>query len=77
MERPQTIWLGSHATSFVALCEECLSRPEDPFDTLAYRAAKVSGSLRADADVGFTRCRRGHRLCVRRSSRTPLRAARR
>jgi hypothetical protein len=26
----------------------------------------VEGTLRADADVGFTTCRRGHRIVVRR-----------
>jgi hypothetical protein len=65
----QTIWVESAATSFVALCEECLADPDDPFDALAYRAAKVVGSLRAEADVGFARCRRGHRLSIRRAAR--------
>jgi hypothetical protein len=69
MERQQTIWLESVATTFVALCEECLADPDDPLDALAYRAAKVSGSLRAEADVGFARCRRGHRLSIRRAAR--------
>ena len=69
MTRQQTIWLESAATSFVALCEECLADPDDPSDTFGYRAAKVSGSLRADADVGFARCRRGHRLSIRRTAR--------
>jgi hypothetical protein len=73
----QTIWLESAATTFVGLCERCLEDPDDPLDALAYRAAKVAGSLRADADVGFTRCRRGHRLSIRRTSLGPLTAARR
>jgi hypothetical protein len=65
----QTVWLESTATTYTALCEECLAHPADPYDTLAYRAAKVFGSLRAEADVGFTRCRRGHRLSIRRVAR--------
>jgi len=77
MASQQTIWLESAATTFVALCEECLSDPDDPLDALSYRAAKVAGSLRAEADVGFARCRRGHRLSIRRTSLAPLTAARR
>jgi hypothetical protein len=73
----QTVWLESAATTFIALCEQCLNDPDDPFDALGYRAAKVSGSLRAEADVGFARCRRGHRLSIRRTSLAPLTAARR
>jgi hypothetical protein len=69
MTARQTIWLESRATRFTALCDACLADPEDPLDMLGYRLAKVSGSLRMDADVGFTRCRRGHRLSVRRAAR--------
>jgi hypothetical protein len=29
----------------------------------------VEGTLRRDADVGFTTCRRGHRIIVRRVGR--------
>ena len=65
----QTVWLESRATTYTALCEECLAHPADPYQVLAYRAAKVFGSLRAEADVGFTRCRRGHRLSIRRVAR--------
>jgi hypothetical protein len=67
----QIIWLGAGSVSFTAICEECLADPDDPDDGLAYRLAKVQGSLRAEADVGFTRCRRGHRLSVRRGTRGP------
>jgi hypothetical protein len=65
----QVIWLGSDATTFAALCEECLAEPDQPA-TLAYRAAKVNGRLRAEADVGFARCDRGHRISIRRIGRT-------
>jgi len=63
----QIVWLSSGATTFAAMCEACLTEPEHPEDVLSYRAAKVEGSLRIEADVGFTRCRRGHRLCIRRT----------
>jgi hypothetical protein len=72
---PQTVWLDSTATTYTALCEQCLEHPEDPFDALKYRAAKVSGSLRSEADVGFSRCRRGHRLSIRRAARPAVEAA--
>jgi hypothetical protein len=65
----QVVWLASEATSFVAICEACLLDPADERGHLGYRAAKVEGSLRREADVRFIRCRRGHRLCVRRTSR--------
>jgi hypothetical protein len=66
----QIIWMGPEATTFAGLCEECLATPDDPDDSLAYRAAKVAGRLRKDADVGFTRCDRGHPIRVRRIGRT-------
>jgi len=66
----QVIWLRADATTFAALCEECLSNPDTPQPTLSYRAAKVAGRLRSDADVGFTRCDRGHPIAVRRVGRS-------
>ena len=65
----QVIWLQASATSFGALCEQCLAE-RDVVGPFAYRAAKVAGRLRADADVGFTRCDRGHPISVRRIGRT-------
>jgi hypothetical protein len=58
----QHVWLGPEATSFEEPCEACLALRE-PFtaDQLL-----VHGSLRREADVGFTTCRRGHRIIVRR-----------
>jgi hypothetical protein len=32
----------------------------------------VHGTLRRDADVGFTTCRRGHRIVMRRIAPRPL-----
>ena len=65
----QVVWLASDATSFVAICEACLVDPAADGGHLGYRAAKVEGSLRREADVRFIRCRRGHRLSVRRTAR--------
>jgi hypothetical protein len=65
----QVIWVRDGVTSFTCLCEECLSEPEPEVGTYAYRAAKVAGHLRVDADVGFTRCHRGHRISIRRVGR--------
>ena len=61
MER-QHVWLGPEATSFDELCEACLAIREE-LDNETY---VVHGTLRADADVGFTTCRRGHRIVMRR-----------
>jgi hypothetical protein len=66
----QVIWLKAGVTTFHGLCEQCLSYPDERLEQLSYRAAKVAGRLRADADVGFTRCDRGHRISVRRIGRT-------
>jgi len=61
----QTIYLRADATRFSELCDACLSADEGPL-AARHRAAKVEGSLRADVDVGFRSCRRGHRILVRR-----------
>jgi len=66
----QVIWLRVEATAFAGLCEECLAQPDgEPQARLGYRAAKVAGRLRPEADVGFTRCDRGHPISVRRIGR--------
>ena len=70
MTRRQVIWLSGEATTFAALCEECLAAPAASGGALSYRSAKVAGRLRLDADVGFTCCDRGHRLAVRRLVRS-------
>jgi hypothetical protein len=64
------IWLRADATTFSGLCDECLTRGQAPVAALSYRAAKIAGRLRTDADVGFTRCDRGHPISVRRVGRT-------
>ena len=64
----QHVWLGPDATSFAEPCEACLSVRE----SLKARHAMVRGTLRRDADVGFTSCSRGHRIVVRRLGREEL-----
>ena len=57
----QHVWLGPEATSFDEPCEACLTMREE-----LESEALVHGTLRADADVGFTTCPRGHRIVMRR-----------
>ena len=64
----QHVWLGPDATSFAEPCEACLSTRE----SVLARHAMVRGTLRRDADVGFTTCTRGHRIIVRRLGRQSL-----
>ena len=80
MDERQVIWLQSSATQFAAICDLCIADADDEPSPLRYWQAKVTGSLRLDADVGFSRCQRGHRLCVTRVARAlapPTAAARR
>ena len=70
----QHVWVGPETTSFEASCEACLARRNDQVDhwdqwSVSVSAAVVEGTLRRDADVGFTTCRRGHRIIVRRVGR--------
>jgi hypothetical protein len=58
----QHVWLGPEATSFDELCEACLTA-RAAFESESFL---VHGTLRADADVGFTTCPRGHRIVMRR-----------
>jgi len=66
----QHVWLGPEATTFDEPCEACLSLHE----SLSTDALLVHGTLRRDADVGFTTCRRGHRIVVHRVARRLARA---
>jgi hypothetical protein len=61
----QHVWLMPGATSFDEPCEACMLLRE----SLAADSVVAHGTLRADADVGFTVCRRGHRIVVRRIAR--------
>jgi hypothetical protein len=69
----QHVWVGPDATRFESSCEVCLSRRGGWADTygwsLSVDEALVVGTLRRDADVGFTTCRRGHRIVVHRVGR--------
>jgi hypothetical protein len=57
----QHVWLGPEATSFDEPCEACLAVREFQLD-----GCVVHGTLRPEADVGFTTCKRGHRIVMRR-----------
>ena len=70
----QHVWVGPEATSFEAPCEACLARRNDEW-SLAVDMLQIVGTLRRDADVGFTTCPRGHRIVVRRVGRTFARAS--
>ena len=67
------IWLGAEATHFAVPCEAC--RDESGWSQ-RLAPTVVEGTLRPEADVGFTTCRRGHRIRVRRIARLRVVAAR-
>ena len=62
MKERQHVWLGPEATTFDEPCDACLTVRE----SLHADACVVHGTLRRDADVGFTTCRRGHRIVMHR-----------
>ena len=64
--------MNSSATAFSDCCEECLGSPDVYGGSIGHRAAAVQGTMRAEVDVAFTTCRRGHRIVVRRAVRAPL-----
>jgi hypothetical protein len=66
LDEHQVIWLGADATSFAVPCERC---GEERRWASLIEVSVVEGSLRREADVGFTACPRGHRIRVRRISR--------
>ncbi|MGE5273608.1 MAG: hypothetical protein ACM3QU_07585 [Verrucomicrobiota bacterium] len=67
------IWLGADATDYAVPCEAC---EEDGASTDSLQPTLVEGTLRREADVGFTTCWRGHRIRVRRIARLRVAAAR-
>ncbi len=69
----QVIWVGAEATEFAVPCEAC---SEDRRWPRLLEPTVVEGTLRREADVGFTTCRRGHRIRVRRIARLRVVAAR-
>lgn len=64
----QHVWLGPEATTFAEPCEACLAARGQPSPVRTV----VRGSLRREADVGFTTCGRGHRIVVHRVGRLML-----
>ena len=73
IDEHQIIWLGADATAFEAPCERC---QEERGRVDVVDVSLVQGTLRREADVGFTACRRGHRIRVRRIARLRVVAAR-
>ena len=74
MTARQHVWVGPETTSFEASCDACLARRESgtgAWDgwSVSVSTAHVEGTLRREADVGFTTCRRGHRIVVHRVGR--------
>jgi hypothetical protein len=72
----QHVWLGPDATTFEEPCEACLAVRDPPVDewSVSVDACFVHGTLRREADVGFTTCRRGHRIVMHRVARQLARA---
>lgn len=63
----QHLWVGPEATSFEGSCDACLAR-RDTW-SVSVEATHIVGTLRREADVGFTTCRHGHRIVVHRVGR--------
>ena len=70
MNDRQHVWVGPDATQFEATCELC-GQPSRPgtHPRPDGEDGRIAGTLRPEADVGFTSCRRGHRVVVRRVGR--------
>ncbi len=66
------IWLGADTTDYAVPCDACGEDRAWPHR----EPIVVEGTLRREADVGFTTCRRGHRIRVRRIARLRVVAAR-
>jgi hypothetical protein len=68
-----TVWLSPSATSFSCLCERCLesARARESSFLDAVALASVRGSVAAETDVAFARCRAGHEVVLRRIERPP------
>ena len=67
------IWLGADATDYAVPCEAC---EEEDRRSRSVASPLIEGTLRREADVGFTTCWRGHRIRVRRIARLRVVAAR-
>ena len=64
--------MSSASTAYSECCELCLGSIDEYGGSIGHRAATVQGSLRAEVDVAFATCRRGHRLVIRRTARPLL-----
>jgi hypothetical protein len=67
LDEHQVIWVGADVTSYTAPCERC--QEDRRWADVITDETVIEGTLRREADVGFTVCRRGHRIRVRRISR--------
>jgi hypothetical protein len=61
--------VSSGSIAYSDCCEACLGSVDEYGGSIGHRAATVQGSLRAEVDVAFATCRRGHRLVIRRTAR--------
>jgi hypothetical protein len=69
----QHVWVGPEATSFEVTCEACVARRygwTHVRQLYSVDTTVIAGTLRREADVGFTTCQRGHRIVVRRVGRS-------
>ena len=71
--RENAVWVAPGATQYSCLCERCLdgTRARGLSFLDAVHTASVRGTLPADTDITFVRCRAGHELVVRRIDRPP------
>lgn len=68
-----TVWISPSASSFSCLCEVCLeaARTSGALFFDAMQAASVRGAVAPGVETTSVRCRNGHELTLRRSSRPP------
>ena len=73
MNRENVVWLSAGATTFACLCETCLDAAGGTGSSFldAVHGASVRGEIELDAEALVVRCRAGHRIVLRRSSRPP------
>jgi hypothetical protein len=68
-----TVWISPGAASFSCLCEVCLeaARTSGALFFDAMQSASVRGTVATGAEATIVRCRAGHEIILRRSSRPP------
>ncbi len=62
----QTVVVLARATAFTVVCEACAELEPHA----EYAGITAQGALRLDHDLGWTTCRRGHRIRVIRAGGT-------